>query len=413
MKFLASCLGLVFLFAAQAQGQETTVLSVNQCVESALQKNALVGISQEHIHQAQARIIQARGEMLPVLSTDVYGAVSTDQPVLTWNTMVKQPLFLGGELIAQKEKADTDLAISKKEKVLTQIQLASLVRKTFFETKKAEAEVQLLQEELAYSKTLLVADKKLFRANYLTQEKVLEREANAGSKEKELWDREKNLEHLYANLLQLTGLDANKAYVLEDVADVGNWGNMPSPDTKDNPFLDILDLQISQLREDIKIAKSDLFPKVHLVSKYRKEKDSFYEKDAFEAGVLGHWNIWDFGITTGKIEESKSKLVEGVLVRDSRWQEYQLAFKKACDLLMAQRNLVLTNKQMVAVAEERFKNLKVRHMHGDAPNQTSHETKLLLAKARVELNKSVYDYYINEAEVLKLLGKVNGVGWHE
>ena len=413
MKVRAWSLGFVFLFAAQAQCQEMTVLSVNQCVESALKKNALVGISQEHIHQAQARITQARGEMLPVLSTDVYGAASTDHPVLVWNTMVKQPLFFGGESMARKERADMDLAISREEKILTEIELSYLVRKTFFETKKTEAEVELCREELAYLKTLLFADKQLYRANYLTQEKVLEREAIVGSKEKELWNREKNLEHLYANLLQLTGLDTNKAYVLEDMTEAKDTGNMPSRGVKNHPFMSILDLQISQLQKDLDIAKSALFPKVHLVSKYRKEQDSFYEKDALEAGVLAHWNIWDFGITAGKIQESKSKLAEGVLLKDSRWQEYQLALKKAWDLLLVQRKVVSSNKQMVAATEERFKNMKVRHMHGDAPNQSSHETRLRLANARVELIKSVYDYYINEAEMLKLLGLVNGAGRHE
>ena len=106
MKYFSLAFFLCLFAVSQAQAQEMIILTVDQCIESALKKNALIGISQEHIQQAQARITQGQGAMLPVLSTDVYGAVSTDQPVFSLDTMIKQPLFLGGELIARREKAE-------------------------------------------------------------------------------------------------------------------------------------------------------------------------------------------------------------------------------------------------------------------------------------------------------------------
>ncbi len=413
MKSLVGGLCLLLLCAAQAHAQEMTLLTVDQCVESALKKNPLIGISQQHVRQAQARLVQGRGEMLPVLSTDLYAAVSTDQPVVTWSTVIQQPVFLGGELMAKKERAQTGLAISKKESILVQSELAYVVRKTFFEIKKAEMDVHFLQEELAYLKSLLYANQKLRRADYITEDVVLERKAGVGDKEKELLEGEKHLEYLYATLLGLTGLDSGKAYVLEDRTGIEPDEALPAWKIKNQALLDILDLQVTMLQKDIAIAKADLFPKVNLVSKYRKEKDSFYEKDALEAGVLVHWNIWDFGVTTGKIEESKSKLAEGMLQKDFQLQQYGLALNKARDIFLTQRKVVLVNRQVVDSAEEQFKNVKVRHMHGDVPDQSRNAMQLRLLKAKTEFGKSIYDYYISEAEVLKLLGIAHPAGQHE
>ncbi len=97
-----------------------------------------------------------------------------------------------------------------------------------------------------------------------------------------------------------------------------------------------------------------------------------------------HWNIWDFCITAGSIRESESKLAEGILIKESQVQQYEKALKKVENTLVTQRKAVLAYKQAVDAAEEQFKNVKVRHMHGDVSDQTCDAKKLRLLKAKTD-----------------------------
>ncbi len=397
-------LGLFWIAVSEANAQEVTLLTVDKCLESALKLNASVQISKLKADQAQYREAGSAGAMFPTLSSSLYEAVSTDQPVTAINVKATQPLFLGGELIARKHKMEAQHGIASTATELTRVDVAYTVKRTFYEIKKAEAEVKLLEEELIHAKRVREANEKLVGENYQTQSALLERIAQVAQIEKALVEKEQSLSYLTQYLQQITGLDSHSSYVLEDIREVQPT-DFSSGDVPENtPFFHSLDLHIAEAEQDLKIAKSSYWPKAYLVSQYRREKDSFYEKNALEAGVLVKFNIWDFGITSNEINTKHAELEEQKLVKESGIQMYKLEFQKAVEVLSAELKAVLISKQAVAAAEEEFKNMKVKHMQGDISDLAMHEAEIQMLRAKTEVTKASCDYWIGKAEVIRLIG---------
>lgn len=397
---------LILALATQVSAEECTILTVDQCIESVIKKNTLVGISEEHISQAQFRDQEARAGMFPTVSSNLYGAVSTDVPVIGIEGRIEQPLFLGGQLFAQRRKTQAQVKLSQEEKILSQVDLAYAIRDTFFEIKKTEADIQLLQEEIVYFKKVLDADQRLVQAEYRTQASMLEHAVMLGEKERALLAKEKQLEFLYDYLMSLTGLDKNKSYVLEDVRDIEKDGNNGIAHPSNEPLLASLDLKINEAQEDLNIAKSERFPKVHLVGKYRREKDSFYDKNAFEAGVLVHWNIWDFGRTTAEINQMNSKLTESKLRKETEIATHVLLIKKAMNDLAINRQSIAIKEQVLDATQEKVKNLKIRHIKGDISDMDMADMNIRELKAKTELVSEIYNYHIAEARVFQAIGVI-------
>ena len=112
---LAFVFTFLLMLASQASAETVAILTLDKCVQSALEHNPAVKISELHFDQSRFKNSSAKAAMLPSLSSSVYAALSTDQPVLTFDVKAIQPLFLGGELLARKRKAEAQEGIAASE----------------------------------------------------------------------------------------------------------------------------------------------------------------------------------------------------------------------------------------------------------------------------------------------------------
>jgi|GEM_PF-5020758 len=402
----ASILSLLLMLATQAHAETTAILTLDKCVESALEHNPSLGISNLHFQQAGFRKNAAKDAMFPTLSSSTYAALSTEQPVLTFDVKAMQPLFLGGELLARKRKSEAQENIAASETDLKKADVVYAVKRVFYEIKKTEVEVKLLEEEFIHAKKLRDAEQQLMEKDYQTQSVLLKRVAEAAEKEKALIEREQNLQYLYDLLIQLTGLDPQISYVLEDLPEVTPGAGPSSTNKGNDGLLKKLDREIAVAEQDLKIAKSKRWPKVFLVSRYRREKESFYEKNALEAGVMAQFNIWDFGVTSNEIREKRSILAEQELKKTSEIETEKLELKKALDVLSVKLKAVSISQQTLKVAEENFKNAKAKHMQGDVSDLAMNEAKIQMLQAQAEVTKAACDYWIVKAEAQRIAGAI-------
>ncbi len=403
---LACIFTLLMMLASQASAETVAILTLDKCVESALEHNSSLKISALHIDQSRFKKNFAKGAMLPSLSSSAYGALSTDQPVFTFDVKAMQPLFLGGELLARKRKSEAQEGIASSESDLKRTDVVYAVKRVFFEIKKAEVEVKLLEEELIHAKKLRDVEQKLTEKDYQTQSILLKRVADAAEKEKALIEKEQHLQYLYDFLIQITGIDSQPSYVLEDLPEALPETNLSSSEIQNHPLVRKLDREIAAAEQDLRIAKSRRWPKAFLVSRYRREEESFYEKNALEAGVMVQFNVWDFSQTSNDIREKRSILTEQQLKKDSEIKTAKLELKKSFNALSVRAKTISISQQTLKMAEENFKNAKAKHMQGDVSDLAINEAKIQLLQAQTEVAKAVCDYWIIQAETQRLAESV-------
>lgn len=346
--------------------------------------------------------------MLPHLSALAYEALSTDHSVMAFDVRVSQTIFAGGELVARKEKARIGEQLAENDRELTRADIVFEVRRTFYEIKKAEAESKLAREELAAAEKMRDATQKLLTSEVEIQAKMLDRIADVAEREKNLLESDQNLCLLSLYLKQLTGIDFDSSAVFE---------SLPNPSVEDEQSFNLkkelirkLDLQVQEAEQDLKIAKSRRFPKAMLVSRYRKEEDSFYQKNAFEAGVMVQWNIWDFGETSSEIQDKRSKVSEAQFKKAAALQAVQFELNKGSELLLSKIKTIQISQKVLDAGQEYFKNIKTKHIQGDLSDLALDAARVQLLRVETALEKSRCDYWLAEAEALRLAEKVQGDG---
>jgi len=404
LKQLAYAACLLLILTSQANAEEIRMLTVDKCVESALQSNLTLRVSQLNMIQAGAKRTQAVGQMLPVLSTSFYGALSTEGSVLAFDVRATQPLFLGGELMASKQKADAGVEFSQHAQTLSKAEIAYLARRLFFEIKKKEAEVKLAEEELIHAKKLKDAAATFVETENEPETVLLVRITEVSQKEKELLERQQELKAFYEQLFYITALDPETSYVLADL-NAEEFDPEKEIGVSENASLErMLDLQINQAQQELKIARSNRFPKAYLVSRYRHEDESFYEKNALEAGVLVKWNIWDFGITSSEIQAQKAELTKRELGKHEEIQKHQAELRQVQSALETKAKVIGIARRDVMATEEQFKNAKAKQINGDISALAMDEIRIRYLTAQTNLSRALCDYEITKALLLKVLG---------
>ena len=398
---------LFCLTIPQAFSSETVLLTPEECVVSALANHPSVQLSQLDVMQAQAKKSGAFGRMLPELSTSFYGALSTDETIMAFDVRATQPLFLGGELMAKKKKAEDGLKISQHRQSLTKAEIAYAARRLFYEIKKTEAEVKLAEEELIHARKQKDAAEALVEKENEPAAALFEKAAQVSQKEKDLLERKQELENLYAQLLSVAGLNPEASYVLADVEanQAGEWLDITNANAD---LKKVLALQVHAANQDIKIARANRFPKAYLVSRYRREDESFYEKNALEAGVLVKWNIWDFGVTSSEIRVQKAELAKQELFRQEELRKHEAELRQLRSMLKAKEKVIEIARRESTASEEQFKNAKAKLINGDISALAMDEIRVRHLKAQANVVLAFCDYEITKAFLLKVLG-ITGV----
>ncbi len=403
MKKWTFILCLFLLPTQMLHANEIHLLTLDECVDSALTYNMRVQLGELDNFEAEEGIRFSTRSMFPVLSTSFYGAISTDDSVYAFDVRADQPLFMGGELLAKKRKAESVLEQKRYQNNLDKSELALLTSQVFYEIKTLEAEVKLLEEQVVFLNKQALVQTKLAEQGMNIASEVLSHKAEIKVKEIELEDKQRELELRYDYLLQLTGVNPEYSYVLEDI----KTNSLSGMDANiHSSFVQMLDAEIEQSKQNVKIAKANFFPKAGLVARYRNEEDSFYEKDAFEAGVLVKWNIWDFGQTQSDVKQKKIKHQKRLLNKEIVLQSYNFELQKLSNKLKTKESKVELAEEQLRLEEENFKNANTRKMQGDISSLTFEQIKLTLSNAKTALAKAIIDYRITESKILHLSGKL-------
>lgn len=391
----------LFLLPAQLlHANEIHLLTLDECIDSTLAHNSRIRLNELDNLEAEEGVRFSSRGLLPTFSTSFYGVLSTDDSIHAFDVRADQPLFMGGELIAKKHKSEALLEQKRYESNLNKSELAFLTSQVFYEIKTLEAEVKFLEEHVVFLNKQALVQSKLAEQDMNIASDVLSQKAEIKAKEVELEDKQSELELHYDYLLQITGLNPEHSYVLADVEENLSAVNAEIHDA----LVYALDAEIEQAEQDVKIAKSNFFPKAGLVARYRNEQDTFYEKDAFEAGVLVKWNFWDFGQTSSDVKKSKIKHQKRLLNKGIVLQDYKYELKKLTHELQTNHSKVELAKEQLHLEEENFKSANTRKMQGDVSTLAYDQIKLRLSNAKTAVVKAIIDYRVTESKIHHLSG---------
>ena len=180
----------------------------------------------------------------------------------------------------------------------------------------------------------------------------------------------------------------------------------------DRPEIKILDVNMLQADQQIRLARSRYYPEVNLSYQYIKEGDSFdvsggamgLDADQWQVTASLTWPFWEWGKTYYASRQQESKKRELVQTRLDVENGIRLDVKQAVlDLEVAEKNVPTTIKA-VTQAEE---NLRVNEERYKAQVTTITEVldaQTLLTQARVNYYRALYDHNLAKARLERAVG---------
>ena len=423
---------LFFLVFQPAGGaaQEEKVYTLEEGVAEALANNWALKAKQEKLDQATSVKNQARANFLPKLSMNYgytrLGAAKSiryleDLTIGTrdnyrWQGSVVQPLFTGFALISTYRLAELGIDQSRMEIELEKLDLALKVKQAYFEILAADQALKSFNKAAEALESHVKVARSFYEVGMIPVNDLLQSEVNLGNAQRDVIVAKNATQLSRSSFNTVLSRPVNAKVAVEDILvhkpERGNFQDYLQKALKNRPEMKIVEINILKTDQQIRLAKSKIYPEVVLAFDYVKEGDTpdvsgsdLHEADEWQATAGLSWTFWEWGKTYYTVKEQESLKKELIKTKMALEDQIQLQIKDAVlNLEQAEKNIPISQKAV----EQGEENLRVSTERYKAQVSTSTEVvdaQRYLTRARVNNFTAYYDYHLAKAQLLRSMGE--------
>ena len=440
MRSDASLIPFIFLLflcltihTPSAFGQETNVYSLEKSISEALDENWSLKATREKIDQAVQVKNQARSEFLPKLSTSygytrqseeaiirgtgtgLDGRPLSSQDNYQWRGTVTQPLFTGFSLISSYDLARLGIDQSEMEFELKKLDLALRVKEAYFDILIADKAVEVAEKDVESRQSNVDVARSFYKVGMIPVNDLLKAEVELGNSQQNLVKARNGSKLARSAFNIVLSRPVNEPVEVEDILvykpEHVDFPEYVSKAFAARPEVKIIDINILQTDQRIRLARSGVYPEISLSYDYIKEGDDpnvsgsdFHDAGRWEAMAVCTWTFWEWGKTHYSVREKESLKKELIQTRMSLEDNIRLELKDAVLALETAEQNIPTTKKAVEQGEE---NLRVNNERYKAQVTTITEVldaQSLLTQARVNYYKALYSHNLARARLQRALG---------
>jgi outer membrane protein len=434
LKFIFSLalLGFVATLNSIAQNTDTNLpawltrpLSLTDALNTALEQNAAILEAKSDLEAAHGLVVQTRAVALPQLQANgqykrtdrndiepiSFGGFSLSTPDQNWNTGVQlvQSIYMGGRMVAAFKAAD---ATEKQSFANYQTSVADAllnVRLAYYDVLLAaqeitvhEASVKLLQKELDDQQHRLAA-------GTVPKFNVLRAEVAVANERPNLISARNNYRIAKNNLADVLGYNLPRDVWQDIPFDLtDDFDSAPREINLPDAIQQALTrrTELLALRKDIELqqlnivnAKSGYKPTVSVFAGYDWHNVQYtppveldHELDGWNAGAQLSWDIFDGGLTFGKIKQAKAQFEKSKTVLDDQSRQIELQVRTAYSDFIQARETLDSQEKVQEEADEALREAKQRADAGTGTQLDVLDAETSLTQARTTQIQALHDY---------------------
>lgn len=409
---------------------ETRVLTLEQAISIAMEKNRDIEKAREYAHYVQGKYVEERAAALPQLTLNGSAMLSKDemnvtgipvqrQFVRTVDLTLSQPLYTWGKLNAAIRAAEVGLKTADQQLRLYRQAAYRDVVAAYHDIQLAQELSRLAQENRAQKLRHLEEAKRRFGAGVATDYDVLAAEVAAENSQPEVIRSENGVRMAREQLRFLLALGTEEidvtgtlAVPLEDRPLPANYAEAVQIAGKHRPELSDLRLRIGIYDELVTIATADNKPRLdlkggagwHWASLNNPGPVLDANGAAWNVGIYLTFPFFDGLRTTGKVTQAqsdlRSKQIEAAKLLDSitlEVRQAEFSCREAAEILKALSGTVRQAERLVQMAEKGYEfGVKIRLEVDDA--------QLNLLQARSNQAKAQRDFRVAQVNYLWAMG---------
>jgi outer membrane protein len=414
-------------------------ISRAEAVDIALRQNSAILKGKADLEASHGVVVQLRSIAFPTLSAG--GAYNADQtslvesfplpapfnsfvqiPNQNWNSdiRVQQSIYEGGRMTSAFRSAK----LTQQQALLN---YQTLLADTLLAVRVAYDDVLVAQQQITVNEAsvkLLTHEwedaRRRFQAGTVPQFDVLRAHVELANENPRLIQARNSYRIGKNNLLNLLGCNLPQT-IWEDVPLELSDTLQASPLEIDltaalaravdkRPELAALRKAEALRKEDVVRAKAGFKPSAQVFGGYEWQSP-LYEKDltadlyGFMAGAQVSWNIFDSGLTRGKIIEAKANYEKARLDVDDSRRQIELDVRTAHSNFIEAREVLESQKAVQEEAEEALRLAEARQAAGSGTQLDTLNAQTALTQARTTQAQALHDYSVARARLQRAVGE--------
>jgi len=431
-------LGLLFLLPVlldlpTALGQEKRVYTLEASIAEAMANNWSLKAREERIEQANNVKKQARADFFPAVGTSYTYNRLDEVPVIestvpgirgtplgtldnyVWRTFITQPVFSGFRLISSFELSKLGIDQSEMEVQLEKLDLALSVKEAYFNIIIADKAVEVARSDVESRESQLKVAKSFYQVGMIPINDLLKAEVDLANAKQNLVAAINATRLARANFNIVLSRPIDRAAEVEDILvyrpEKGEFDEYMEKAMINRPEIKLIDINLLQADQQIKLAGSRYYPDVNILYEYVKAGDSpdvsgspFVDAQEWRASAVLTWTLWEWGKTHYSVKERESFKDELEKTRLALEDTIRIQIKDAMLALEVAETNIPTTTKAVEQAEE---NLRVNEERYKAQVTTMTEVldaQFLLTRARVNYYRALYDHNLAKARLIRATG---------
>ena len=427
---LSIFLGLAVLPAHGFAQELKKVYTLNEAISEAFEKNPRFRATEQTIEQAVQVKNQAITGFFPKLATEYnysrYGvsqrnfgsfSVPVSQNNYYWRTFITQPIFRGFEILSQYELSKLGIDESETQVELAKLDLALRVKVAYFDILIRDTAVNVAEKDVAARKSNADVVRSFYKVGMKPINELLQAEVEWANAQQALVQAQNNARLARSNFNKILNRPVN-APVDVKVPDplwepvTGELDEYIEKALANRPEMKVIDINLRQADQSIRLAKSDYYPGISFVGDYTKQGDTpdvsgsaFHQARFPTAGVFLTWTFWEWGKTRSAVKEQESVKRQLMDTKAGIENDIRLEVRESLLALDTAEKNIPTTRTAVKQGEE---NLRVEEERYKAQVTTITEVLLAttrLTQARVNYFGALYQHNIAKARLLRALGE--------
>lgn len=337
------------------RAQTTDSLTLEACRELALQCNKEIAASAQATENATFTAKSFKGNFFPDLAASGTGLYSTADgsigflgysmdyevgPIVSGGVSLQQPIYAGGKIDAAYKLSLLGVDIARKKEILTATEVIEKTDEAYANVVKAMEMGKVAQAYHTLLEELLRAVESSHQKGMKPKNDVLKVQVKLNESELAWRKAENALRLAKMNLCHYIGKPLNEDILVSSrLPEIDQIANRQTYDVSARPEYAILDKQVDAAREEIRLNRSELLPKVGLSASYNYIHGlKFSHHTLIDRGIFtGILNvsipIFHFGERKQKVNASKAKLAQVELERQEMNEKMMLELSQAANNL--------------------------------------------------------------------------------
>lgn len=434
MKKVIICLG-VLLASTLGVGAQTMNLTLDQAIEIALSDNPTIRVADMEIARYDHVKQQTWGNLLPQISASgqyAYSAVKSEMRggisfgadnTFSFTGDVSLPLF-APQIYRTLKLNKAQLASAVESARATRIDLVAAVKVAFYNILLAEQSLEVLKEsERTVQQT--VNETQLKHDNGLASEyDLLTAQVQLSNLKPTILQTEQAIEVAKLSLKMYLSLPEEVDVVvsgeLNEMRDLVFEGAELTTDITENSNLKQLDLQVEQLKRQLKVANASRLPVLAAFGQVsftgndmdalsffgasEPPKHKFFWTHPISVGVSLSVPIFSGLTKSAQSRSIKNQISQLELQRDYAREQIDVQVRNAISSVLTAREKMFSQETTMKQAEKAYSISETRYNAGAGTMLELNMARLNLTQSRLNFSQAIFDFLSSKAEYDKIIG---------